>query len=119
MGTSGPERHELYSRTQVVAIVLLVTILGLGLALTKQRSLASVSVTSGNSSDYAFRVNVNTASWEELALLPGLGPKKAQAIVAHREAFGQFTSADDLAKVPGIGEKTAANVAQFASFGAK
>jgi len=117
MGKSAPERRDLYSRTQVVAIILLVAVLTIGLGLTKQRTATGVTITHGDSGDYRFRVDVNAASWEELALLPGLGPKKAQAIVAHREAFGRFASAEDLAEAPGIGKKTAADVAQYTTFG--
>lgn len=49
------------------------------------------------------RINVNAADAATLASLPGIGPKKAAAIVAHRQANGNFKSADDLAGVKGIG----------------
>ncbi len=52
----------------------------------------------------AARVNINTASATELEKLPGIGPSKAQAIVAFR-AKEPFTKADDLRKVKGIGDK--------------
>lgn len=52
-------------------------------------------------------VNINTASADELAtLLKGVGKKKAQDIVVYREKHGEFTSADDLIKVKGIGPST-------------
>ena len=52
-------------------------------------------------------VNINTADAEALqSELKGIGAQKAQAIVAYREANGAFNSADDLANVKGIGEKT-------------
>jgi len=49
------------------------------------------------------KINVNTADAATLATLPGIGPKKAGAIVAHRQAKGSFKTIDDLAKVKGIG----------------
>lgn len=49
-------------------------------------------------------VNVNTATAEELQKLNGIGVKKAEAIVAYREANGPFATAEDLLKVKGIGE---------------
>lgn len=53
------------------------------------------------------QVNINTASAEEIASkLKGIGLKKAQAIVAYREAHGQFTSKEGLTAVKGIGEST-------------
>lgn len=50
-------------------------------------------------------VNVNTATVEQLQLLPGVGPALAERIVAFREANGPFRSAEELEAVKGIGEK--------------
>ncbi|GAM70985.1 DNA uptake protein [Vibrio ishigakensis] len=53
------------------------------------------------------RVNINTATSEELAaMLVGVGQKKAEHIVAFRELNGEFKSADDLKLVKGIGQAT-------------
>jgi len=52
------------------------------------------------------RINVNTAPSSELVVLPGIGPKKAEAIVLYREANGPFATVDDLIQVKGIGPKT-------------
>jgi competence ComEA-like helix-hairpin-helix protein len=49
------------------------------------------------------KVNVNTATAEELANLPGMGPETAQAIVKDRESKGPFKSFNDLIRVPGLG----------------
>jgi competence protein ComEA len=51
-------------------------------------------------------VNINTADAGQLSLLPGIGPKTADSIVAYRSSAGPFASIDDLAKVKGIGAKT-------------
>ncbi|MCG7533764.1 ComEA family DNA-binding protein [Pseudoalteromonas sp. OOF1S-7] len=48
-------------------------------------------------------VNVNRASAEELTRLPGIGMKKAQAIVRSREEAGNFQDMDALLRVNGIG----------------
>ncbi len=53
-------------------------------------------------------VDLNTAPAAELEVLPGIGEKRAAAIVAHREANGPFESLGDLKAVEGIGEKRAA-----------
>lgn len=51
-------------------------------------------------------VNINTASVQELQLLPRVGPVLAQRIVAFREAYGPFKTPEELMRVKGVGEKT-------------
>lgn len=51
-------------------------------------------------------VNINTAPPDQLQTLSGIGPAKAAAIVEYREKNGEFSSIQDLAKVPGIGPRT-------------
>jgi competence protein ComEA len=50
------------------------------------------------------RVDLNSASAEDLARLPGIGPAKAKAIIEYRSAE-PFRSTEDLRKVKGIGDK--------------
>ena len=50
-------------------------------------------------------VNLNTASLEELTRLTGIGPKKAEAILAWRDANGRFERVEQLLEVKGIGPK--------------
>ena len=52
------------------------------------------------------KVNINTATADELAALNGIGKVKAEAIVAYRNANGKFKAIEDLKKVTGIGDKT-------------
>ena len=49
--------------------------------------------------------NVNVASADEMAAIPGLGEKKSQAIVKFREKHGPFAKIEDIKKVDGIGDK--------------
>jgi competence protein ComEA len=51
-------------------------------------------------------ININTATVKELTHLPGIGKKKAQAIVAYRADNGEFGSINEVTKVEGIGKGT-------------
>ena len=56
-------------------------------------------------------MNINTASAAELETLSGVGASTAKKIVANREEEGPFKSKEDLKRVPGIGEKKYASLA--------
>lgn len=58
-------------------------------------------------------VNVNTASAEQLSLLPRVGPSLAGKILDHREENGQFKKIEDLLLVSGIGDKLFALIEPF------
>ncbi|MGG3574689.1 helix-hairpin-helix domain-containing protein [Bacillus gobiensis] len=51
-------------------------------------------------------VNINTATSEELQTLPGIGPSRAETIIAYREENGGFKTIEDMMNVSGIGEKS-------------
>lgn len=59
----------------------------------------------GRSTGGPSKVNLNTASAQELAQLPRVGPVLAQRIVDYRAQHGRFSSPQDLDAVPGIGQK--------------
>ena len=71
---------------------------GLSAALVAATLLAPIAI--------AGPVDVNSADAKTLAReLQGVGMAKAEAIVSHREKNGPFKSAEDLAKVKGLGKK--------------
>ena len=51
------------------------------------------------------QIHINTATAEQLALLPGLGKKTADAVIEYRTKNGNFKAVDDITKVKGIGAK--------------
>lgn len=61
------------------------------------------------------QVNINTASAQELQLLPRVGPALAQRIVDFRTANGAFKAPEELTRVKGIGEKSFARLAPYVS----
>lgn len=58
-------------------------------------------------------VNINTAEFEQLQLLPRVGPALADRIIEFRETNGPFGSIDELVAVKGIGESSLARLEPF------
>jgi competence protein ComEA len=84
------------------------------LALALAVALAGASVASAaESPKLSGVVNVNTASLEELQLLPGIGETRARAILAARKERGSFKSLDELVEVKGIGETSLARLRPY------
>ena len=58
----------------------------------------------GSEKEENYKININTATADELSSLSGIGIKKAQAIVEYRNNNGFFRSIEELTEVEGIGE---------------
>ena len=65
----------------------------------------------------AGKVNINTASAEQLTTLPGVGPKLAARILEYRQKSGAFKSVSELMNVRGVGEKNLKKIEQYLSAG--
>jgi competence protein ComEA len=64
----------------------------------------------------SFPININIASAEDLCFIKGVGPSMAQKIIEYREQKGDFRTAKDLEKIPGIGAKKRAAMEEFIKF---
>ena len=64
-----------------------------------------------------FPININTATVEQLQLLPDIGPSRAEAIVRYRDEFGPFTCIEEIMEVKGIGDKIFAKIRDLICIG--
>jgi competence protein ComEA len=78
---------------KVAIMVFAVSLIMSGMALAGKQNIES-------------KVNINEATVKELTKLPGIGKKKAEAIIAYRKENGKFNSVEELKKIDGIGKKT-------------
>lgn len=62
-------------------------------------------------------VNLNTATSEELQLVPGIGPVTADKILQMRKSYGAFKSVDDLSAIRGIGPKRLEKMRKYLTVG--
>ena len=84
-----------------------------GLAVAMAALLAAGPALAAAKSMPTEKVNLNTATVEQLTALPGVGPTLAARIVEYREKAGQFASAQELLNVKGIGEKNFQKIEQW------
>ena len=85
-------------------------------------ALAFVAIpVSGLAADAALtgKVNVNTASVEELQLLPGIGESRARDLVEMRKQRGGFKAVDELLEVKGIGDASLERLKPFVTLKGK
>ena len=82
--------------------------LGLALALSFLAS-AGVAIAAGKPVPTG-KVNINTATAQQLSELPGVGPKLAARIVEYRQKAGGFKTTQELMNVQGVGEKNFARI---------
>ena len=86
-------------------------------------SLSAVAMASENESETpaasAGVVNINTADASQLQLLPRIGAKVAERIVAYRTEHGPFAKVTDLMQVKGIGDKSFQNLSSYVTVSGK
>ena len=85
-------------------------IVALGLALALSFLASSGVVLAAPKAMPAGKVNINTATAQQLSELPGVGPKLAARIVEYRQKAGGFKATQELMNVQGVGEKNFARI---------
>lgn len=93
-------------RASAAAALLAIGLATVPIAMSKSEPKAVVSPE---------RIDLNAAGVHELQLLPSVGPAIAARILAEREKHGPFASVDDLARVPGVGERTVRRLRDYST----
>jgi len=100
-------------RTSVAIVIAILLAAAQAVAFPSKASGGSgVAQESGPDEDLVGVININTASHEQLELLPGIGPGKSEAIVAYR-VKKPFKDPRHLVRVKGIGRKTLKRILPF------
>lgn len=81
---------------------------------TSATDLSANSVsTSTDDVSVSFPVNLNTATYEELKAVNGIGEQRAYQIIAYRESVGNFKSVEEIKNIKGIGDATYQKIAPY------
>ena len=86
-----------------ISVIRTVRVFALTILLLVSLGLAGSPALAADGGDLSGVVNVNTATAEQLMLLPGIGEAKARAILGRRKEQGAFKAVDQLLEVKGIG----------------
>jgi comEA protein len=96
--TAYPTQEEKMRVKQIRRTMVLVLCLGLILA-------PAAAMAQKSKSTLTEKVNLNTATLEQLQTLPGVGPSLAKTIIDYRSKSGKFSKIEELLNVKGVGEK--------------
>ena len=82
-------------------------------AAASRTATAAQTTASGNAGAVSYPVNLNTATFEELTAIQGIGDQRAAAILAYREQIGKYTSVEQIKDIRGIGDGLYAKIAPY------
>ena len=77
------------------------------------KDIENTEIKNENTAKDSSKININTATLEELDKLPGVGEATANKIISHREENGQFKNIEDIKNVNGIGDKKFENMKEL------
>ena len=77
------------------------------------KDIENAEIRNENTAKDSSKININTATLEELDKLPGVGEATANKIISHREENGQFKTIEDIKNVNGIGDKKFENMKEL------
>ena len=75
-----------------------------------ENSLINDACIENDKNEVTGKININTASLEELMKLPGVGESKAKSIIEYRETKSKFNTIEDIKNVTGIGDNLFAQI---------
>jgi competence ComEA-like helix-hairpin-helix protein len=106
----GPLKIFEFSRKESLAVFFLITtiLIGTGIkySIDQHWWLPETEVVDTDPESIKLKIDLNRAEWYEFIILPGIGEKKARAIVEYRNEAGRFKTIEQLSEVSGIGAKT-------------
>jgi len=106
----GPLKIFEFSRKESLAVFFLITtiLIGTGIkySIDQHWWLPETEVVDTDPESIKLKIDLNRAEWYEFIILPGIGEKKARAIVEYRNESGRFKTIEQLCEVSGIGAKT-------------
>jgi len=106
----GPLKIFEFSRKESLATLFLITtlLIGTGIKYASDQHwwLPETEVVDSDPESIKLKIDLNRAEWYELIILPGIGEKKARAIVEYRKGTGSFNNIEQLCGVNGIGTET-------------
>ncbi len=109
-GSSTSAKSLEFSRKELIATLFLITalLIGIGIKYTIDYHwwLPETKVVDTDPESIKLKIDLNRAEWYEFIILPGIGEKRAKAIVEYRKSKGAFRTIDQLSEVNGIGKKT-------------
>ena len=77
------------------------------------RTATAAQTTASGAGTVSYPVNLNTATFEELTAIQGIGDQRAAAILAYREQIGKYTSVEQIKDIRGIGDGLYAKIAPY------